>query len=498
VALILVFALPIDTFAARAGSSRSSGGYRSYKGAKAIDGDTFRHQGHEMRAKSSGRTRKRRAAVAESVNVKTNGAVGDGITDDTTAIQNAINSAQTSGKILWFPTGTYKVTAQLNITNRITIMSAHQDSAVILYTGTTGDLIRVNTINAVHFEKITLQGQTNPTNDALVNIDPAIAFGNFRSVFRDVVFKSHFNGIEFNSANSWTLENCYFDGNKNIGVIAQNTQGVLLGRNNITGCRFIGPGTGTTTAILMISGASLRVTDCFFFQVTTGFNLNWNPGGAILGGDLLFTGNHFSALTNGIALQRVQGTFANVHITGNEIHAKFPIFDTGGNPQWLSDLTIVGNQIFPLTDGIGVSLNANGWLCNNNVIDGGGETNTVGVNIGVDASQFTVDDNVFSAITTPIVDSSNTAFGKIVDNMGVPVVANQFTVGESVFTYTAGHRRETFYIAQSSGNVTITQGGQTIVADLPAAVPVTVNLEPNEVIFISWTINAPVISRVIH
>jgi endonuclease YncB( thermonuclease family) len=48
-ALILVFALPIDTLAARAGSGRSSGGYRSYRGAKAIDGDTFRHQGQRYR-----------------------------------------------------------------------------------------------------------------------------------------------------------------------------------------------------------------------------------------------------------------------------------------------------------------------------------------------------------------------------------------------------------------------------------------------------------------
>jgi len=38
-----------DTFAARAGSGKSPSAYRSYKGAKAIDGDTFRHQGQRYR-----------------------------------------------------------------------------------------------------------------------------------------------------------------------------------------------------------------------------------------------------------------------------------------------------------------------------------------------------------------------------------------------------------------------------------------------------------------
>ena len=43
-------------------------------------------------------------------NVKTFGAVGDGTTDDTSAIQSALNA----GGVVYFPAGTYKVTSQLN------------------------------------------------------------------------------------------------------------------------------------------------------------------------------------------------------------------------------------------------------------------------------------------------------------------------------------------------------------------------------------------------
>lgn len=53
------------------------------------------------------------------VNVKDYGAVGDGVVDDTTAIQNAANAA--SGKILYVAPGHYKLTAPINLPAAIKI-----------------------------------------------------------------------------------------------------------------------------------------------------------------------------------------------------------------------------------------------------------------------------------------------------------------------------------------------------------------------------------------
>jgi len=54
----------------------------------------------------------------DMVNVLDYGVVGNGVADDTTALQAAIDAAATAGKTLWWPIGTYKITATLNIKNK--------------------------------------------------------------------------------------------------------------------------------------------------------------------------------------------------------------------------------------------------------------------------------------------------------------------------------------------------------------------------------------------
>lgn len=49
------------------------------------------------------------------VSARSSGATGNGNTDDTTALQNAINSAASAGKVMFFDAGTYKVTNTLLI-----------------------------------------------------------------------------------------------------------------------------------------------------------------------------------------------------------------------------------------------------------------------------------------------------------------------------------------------------------------------------------------------
>jgi hypothetical protein len=53
--------------------------------------------------------------LKDSVSISDFGAVGDGTTNDTTAIQNAIAYGQSSGNEVFFPPGTYLVTSQITV-----------------------------------------------------------------------------------------------------------------------------------------------------------------------------------------------------------------------------------------------------------------------------------------------------------------------------------------------------------------------------------------------
>lgn len=62
------------------------------------------------------------AISATNYNVKVFGAAGNGTTDDTTAIQNTINAAHTAGGgVVFFPPGTYKITAALTVYTHISL-----------------------------------------------------------------------------------------------------------------------------------------------------------------------------------------------------------------------------------------------------------------------------------------------------------------------------------------------------------------------------------------
>jgi len=96
----------------------------------------------------NGITKKAPAAfISPVVSVKAYGAVGDGVTDDTAAIQAAINSL-TSGGALYFPTGIYKSGALTVGTSNITFQL--NDGAILKFP-TLGANVKAITVNANNF-----------------------------------------------------------------------------------------------------------------------------------------------------------------------------------------------------------------------------------------------------------------------------------------------------------------------------------------------------------
>jgi hypothetical protein len=84
--------------------------------------------------------------LRESVSVKDFGAVGDGTTDDTAAIQAAITAAQINGQSVYLPAGNYLVSNTLTLSKQITLFGDGIRSfiKVAASVGATTDIIKIS------------------------------------------------------------------------------------------------------------------------------------------------------------------------------------------------------------------------------------------------------------------------------------------------------------------------------------------------------------------
>ena len=95
--------------------------------------------------------------LAQTVSVKDFGAVGDGVANDTAAIQAAIDFSSSTGPAIYIPAGTYLITSSINITSQRTIFGD----------GNNKSIIRLSTANTTTFAlNISL-----PNNTACVGLD---------------------------------------------------------------------------------------------------------------------------------------------------------------------------------------------------------------------------------------------------------------------------------------------------------------------------------------
>ena len=116
-----------------------------------------------------------------AINVKDYGAVGDGVTDDTTAIQNAIN-ASTNTQALYVPAGSYKCTSQITFSGSNqgkTMIGDGPELTEFLFDNVSSCVLVTNSRPAL-FENFTIRLVNTPSHAVALN-----ASGCWNNVFRN-------------------------------------------------------------------------------------------------------------------------------------------------------------------------------------------------------------------------------------------------------------------------------------------------------------------------
>jgi len=103
------------------------------------------------------------------LNVKRFGAVGDGVHDDTTNIQAALNAAAAAGGgVVYFPIGTFIVSSTLVIPGSgVTVAGAGRNASFIKSTSAVGDAVSVSGINGITFSEIAISNSSTSTGSGI-------------------------------------------------------------------------------------------------------------------------------------------------------------------------------------------------------------------------------------------------------------------------------------------------------------------------------------------
>lgn len=154
------------------------------------------------------------AKLRESVSVKDFGAVGDGVTDDTAAIQAAINAHD----YVVFPEGTYKVTSTVTVNKAMTI-------CVEGTIKTTGYLYQLNptSIFYVTADSVIIEGSGILEGPGLFSHDTVANINYIPSL------------IKVENANNVTVQNLTFVNSPQTAVIYLNCDNIKIVNNNFIG-----------------------------------------------------------------------------------------------------------------------------------------------------------------------------------------------------------------------------------------------------------------------
>lgn len=191
------------------------------------------------------------------------GATGNGSTDDTTSIQSAISAAAVNGGIVYFPAGTYLISAALTLVTGVSMQGLSSEVSIINQSSTTADAVDATDAASISISELLIEGPSSGTGVG-INLGwssagnvPFLSFTNLKvhnfgsdgiaietpivSNFNNVVSQGN-GGYGFNfyhAGTSCTFNNCWARDNAFAGY--HFYESVYM---NLSGCASDGNGVG--------------------------------------------------------------------------------------------------------------------------------------------------------------------------------------------------------------------------------------------------------------
>jgi hypothetical protein len=223
--------------------------------------------------------------LRETVSVKDFGAVGDGVTDDSTAFQNAVNAAANGS--LYVPSGTYLIdNAQVRVDSPCRIFGDGPTSILRFDINTVSQGLRVAS-SSVTLESLYIDSRNTSTGDVtiLVAHDDSLGYINdfvmknvhvFGGNSLDTNSLPENHGIKFadnTNVRRWRMEGCTLE-KLRIGMFTANgfgTNGNTAEDCTISNCSFLNMGlralifnTDFATSGVKVAWDNVRVSNCLF------------------------------------------------------------------------------------------------------------------------------------------------------------------------------------------------------------------------------------------
>ncbi len=192
------------------------------------------------------------ALTREVINVKEFGAKGDGTTNDSSAIQSAIDAVSSSGGAVFFPPGTYLLNTGLTVDkNKLTIFGYGWGSAT-LKANAAITILLIRDAERVNIHGLKLDGNSKTATAGLSFLPTTGGARNQYSSVRDVTVTSCQTGMVIGATNNYSVVGLSISGftvtSNNIGIQLNgtNTGDIFFSDGAVTDNSTVGVDLGTS------------------------------------------------------------------------------------------------------------------------------------------------------------------------------------------------------------------------------------------------------------